>query len=107
MRKSFGGHPRMRFDSSFLALLALIFLARAGTAAQLKEARVTQIIKDVQLLPSEAAPRPAAVRDHVRDGTAVRTGLDSRAELTFTDQTLARMGANTIFSFNEGTRNLE
>jgi ferric-dicitrate binding protein FerR (iron transport regulator) len=33
--------------------------------------------------------------------------VDSRAELTFTDQTMARLGANTIFSFREGTRNLE
>jgi hypothetical protein len=32
------------------------------------------------------------------EGTAVRTGLESRAELTFTDQTLARLGANTVFS---------
>ena len=76
-------------------------------AAQLKEARISQVIKDVKLLPAQAAPRPAAVRDEVRDGTAVRTGVDSRAELTFTDQTLARLGANTIFSFREGTRNLE
>ena len=38
---------------------------------------------------------------------AVRTGIESRAELTFTDQTLARLGANTIFSFDKGTRNLE
>ena len=43
----------------------------------------------------------------MRNGTAVRTGVESRAELTFTDQTLARLGANTIFSFNKGTRNLE
>ena len=33
--------------------------------------------------------------------------MQSRAELIFTDQTLARLGANTVFSFNEGTRNLE
>ena len=43
----------------------------------------------------------------VRNGTAVRTGVESRAELTFTDQTLARLGANTIFSFSGGTRHLE
>ena len=66
-----------------------------------------QSVKDVNLLQSQAAPPPAKVRDEVRDGTAVRTGTESRAELTFTDQTLARLGANTIFSFNEGTRNLE
>lgn len=45
--------------------------------------------------------------DQVRDGTAVRTGVESRAELTFTDQTLARLGSNMIFSFDQGTRNLE
>jgi ferric-dicitrate binding protein FerR (iron transport regulator) len=47
------------------------------------------------------------VSDEVRDGTAVSTGVELRAELTFTDATLVRLGANTIFSFNEGTRNLE
>jgi FecR protein len=75
-------------------------------AAQLKEARVTQVVKDVKLLPTGAAARPAAISDEVRDGTAVRTGVDSRSELRFTDQTLARLGANTLFSFSEGTRNL-
>src|SRR5438874_10513248 len=75
-------------------------------AAELKEARVTQVVKDVKLLPSGAAARPAAVSDEVRNGTAVRTGVDSRSELKFTDQTLARLGANTLFSFSEGTRNL-
>jgi hypothetical protein len=78
-----------------------------SSASELKEARVSQVIKDVKLLPAQAAPRPAVVSDAVRDGTAVRTGVDSRAELTFTDQTMARLGANTIFSFREGTRNLE
>jgi len=76
------------------------------TAAQLKEAQVTQVVKDVKLLPTGAAARPATVNDEVRVGTAVRTGMDSRSELKFTDQTLARLGANTIFSFTEGTRNL-
>ena len=75
-------------------------------AAQLKEAQVTQVVKDVKLLPTGATARPAAVSDEVREGTAVRTGAESRSELKFTDQTLARLGANTLFSFNEGTRNL-
>jgi FecR protein len=78
----------------------------ASPAAQLKEARVTEVIKEVKLLPSGAAPRPAAVSDEVRDGTAVRTGVESRSELKFPDQTLARLGANTVFSFSEGTRSL-
>ena len=102
-RCSLGGWSRHFW--LFLALASLP-LWPAG-AAKLKEARVSQVIKDVKLLPNQAAPRPAQVSDQVRDGTAVRTGVESRAELTFTDQTLARLGANTIFSFNDGTRNLD
>jgi hypothetical protein len=66
------------------------------------EARVTQAIRNVQLLAPNAAPRPASINDNVRPGTAVRTGSDSRAELTFTDRTLARLGANSVLSFGEG-----
>lgn len=88
-------------------LLLLALCMPSVNSAELQEARVGQVIKDVKLLPTQAAPRPAAVRDTVRDGTAVQTGIESRAELTFTDQTLARLGANTVFSFNEGTRNLD
>jgi len=87
--------------------LVSLALAQFTTAAQLKEARVTQVVKDVKLLRTQTAPRSAVVSDEVRDGTAVRTGVDSRAELTFTDQTLARLGANTIFSFKEATRKVD
>jgi hypothetical protein len=93
--------------SGSLALVCAIIPARSTIAAQLKEATVTAIIKEVDLLPTGAAARSAVLNDNVRDGTAVKTGPDSRTELTFTDQTLARLGANTIFSFNEGTRNLD
>ncbi|HEX4638577.1 MAG TPA: FecR family protein [Chthoniobacterales bacterium] len=99
---------RSRLGGSItLALFGALLALRSTIAAELKEATVTQIIKEVQLLPTGEAARAAVLRDNVRNGTAVRTGSDSRTELTFTDQTLARLGANTIFSFNEGTRNLD
>ncbi|MEY2527222.1 MAG: hypothetical protein QOE73_1993, partial [Verrucomicrobiota bacterium] len=86
-------------------LLLLSFLAPAQpVAAAVNSARVTQVIQDVKLIISNAAPRPAAVNDDVREGVAVRTGPDSRTELTFTDQTLTRLGANSVFSFNAGAR---
>ena len=101
-------HSLGKFHWRILVGASLFALALAPLhGARLKEARVSQVIKDVKLLPGQAAPRPASVSDEVRDGTAVRTGSESRAELTFTDATLARLGANTIFSFNGGTRNLE
>jgi hypothetical protein len=72
----------------------------------LQEARVTQVVNDVKLLLEQAAPRPAAISDLIRHGTAVRTGTQSRSELTFSDLTITRLGANTIFSFKEGTREM-
>ncbi len=101
------GFRRFPIPLSAGAAFVLALASAKSDAEQLKEARVSQVVKDVKLLPAQAAPRPASVSDPVHNGTAVRTGIDSRAELTFTDATLARLGANTIFSFNEGTRNLD
>ncbi|MDQ6861167.1 MAG: FecR domain-containing protein, partial [Verrucomicrobiota bacterium] len=97
---------RARRTSVLLPVL-LCALARLASADELKEARVTRIIHEVKLLPSEAEAHDAAVNDTVRKGTAVRTGVESRSELTFSDLTIARLGANTIFSFEEGTRSLD
>jgi hypothetical protein len=93
--------------SGSIALISVFVATRSTIAAELKEATVTAIVKEVNLLPTGATARAAVLNENVRDGTAVRTGSDSRTELTFTDLTLTRLGANTIFSFNEGTRNLD
>jgi len=42
----------------------------------------------------------------VEGGKAVRTGIDSRTELLFNDQTITRLGANTHFSVSDGTRDI-
>ena len=85
--------------------LGLLFAGQAFAAeSSKKEARVTQIIRDVKLLPTEAAPRAASVNDKVAEDTGVRTGGDSRSELTFPDLTITRLGANTIFSFSKAGR---
>jgi hypothetical protein len=79
-----------------------IGLSGFAIAAGKTEARVIQAVHDVRLLASDSPIRPASVGDNVRPGTAVRTGGDSRAELAFTDRTLARLGANTVLGFGEG-----
>jgi hypothetical protein len=84
--------------------VAFLLLRPAVTAAGSKEARVTQIIREVKLLPSDAAARAAAVNDKVSEDTGVRTGGDSRSELTFSDLTITRLGANTVFSFSKAGR---
>jgi FecR protein len=91
-----------------ISLIAVVFgIARFVFAADQKQARVTEVIHDVRLLATKAAARPAAVNDTVHEGTAVRTGPDSRAELLFLDQTLTRLGANTVFSFGTGARSYD
>lgn len=87
-----------------LAGLAIILPVPAAPGAAAKEARVTQITREVNLLPANADPRAAALNDHVTEETGVRTGGDSRSELTFPDLTITRLGANTIFTFNKSGR---
>ena len=87
----------------------LICLLLAGTclnAAQLTETRVTQVVKDVKLGPPQATLRWAAVGDSVHDGDAISTGAVGRSELTFANQTIARLGAKTIVSISDGTRTM-
>lgn len=88
-------------------LFILVAQTRLANAAELQEARVSQVIQDVRLLEAHAATHAAAVNDKVIKGSAVRTGVESRAELTFNDLTITRLGANTIFSFTAGARQAE
>ena len=87
-----------------LTCAAFILPYPTAIAAGSKEARVTQIIREVKLLPADAAAREAALNDKVSEDTGVRTGGESRSELTFPDLTITRLGANTIFSFNKSGR---
>lgn len=90
-----------------VVLLSLIAAARSTIAAQANEATITRIVNEVQLHAAQSAPHFASINDKVRDGSSVQTGINSRTELSFADQSLTRLSANTIFSFNEGTRNLD
>src|SRR5437899_629120 len=96
-----------RFFLTIASFAFATWLPSEITAEELKEAQVTQVIQDVRLLPSNASPRPATVNDNVRQGTAVQTGVQSRSELTFKDQTITRLGEKTIFSVGEGARTIE
>ena len=101
----------MNIQSRLILTIATLAFALASglpnevSADELKEAKVTQIIQDVRVLPSGAAARPAALNDDVRQGTAVQTGIQSRSELTFKDQTITRLGEKTIYSPGAGVAN--
>ncbi len=98
---------RATLTTASLAFALATWFPNEVSADELKEAKVTQVIQDVKVLPSDAAARPAAVNDNVRPGTAVQTGTQSRSELTFKDQTITRLGEKTIFNVGEGARTMD
>jgi hypothetical protein len=95
------------FWGGLIVPFCVVGAERLVAADQLQQARVSQVIQDVRVLETHGAPRPAAVNDKVTQGMGVRTGVESRAELTFTDLTITRLGANTVFSFKQGSRELD
>lgn len=103
----------MHIQSHFILPMATLAFALASglpnevSADELKEAKVTQVVQDVRVVPSNASARAAAVNDSVQQGTAVHTGVQSRSELTFKDQTITRLGEKTIFSVGGGSRTID
>src|SRR5262249_29396570 len=100
---------RMQIQSrSILTIVAIAFsLASRVNADELKQAKVTQVIQDVRVLPSNASSRPAVVNEDVRQGSAVQTGAQSRSELTFKDQTITRLGEKSTFNVGEKPRSID
>lgn len=89
----------------FIPLLALIVPATA--AEKLRTANVTTAVNEVQVFQGSSAAHAAAVGEKVATPSSVQTGRQSRAELTFNDNTITRLGQNSVFSFREGGRNVE
>ncbi|KAF5409123.1 MAG: FecR protein [Candidatus Udaeobacter sp.] len=90
---------------TIIAFLAMSFPGRLD-AASTNEARVTRVKNHVQLADSKNTGRRALVNDIVHEQTIVRTGNGSRAEVTFSDETVVRLTAHTAFDFIRGTRGL-
>ncbi len=88
----------------FIPLLALIVPAAADS---LRTANVTAAVNEVQVYPAAKAPHAAAIGEKIALPSSVQTGRQSRTELTFNDNTITRLGQNSVFSFREGARNVE
>lgn len=92
------------------ASLSFLALAVCGPsllrAAPLTEAKVTKIINEVKLVDPTTGDHNARLNDIVRDEVALTTGIKSRSELLFQDDTLTRIGPESYFSFKSGTRDM-
>jgi hypothetical protein len=87
----------------FIVLICLLAFS-VPLALGKNEARVTHIVREVNVLREDATRRPASLHQKVTEDEAVRTGGKSKSELSFPDTTLARLGENSIFSFKGSGR---
>lgn len=87
-------------------LLVMFGVSPWATAAPLKSAVVTEVKNEVELKKEAAAQRAAVKNDTVKDKDVLSTGKKSRAELEFPDKSIARLGSNTVFSFDPKSREM-
>ena len=77
-------------------------------AIDLKQSKITQVVNDVQIISaSDQSEKHASVDDMFNMPDILKTGPSSRAELVAADQTVTRVGANTIFSFDPASRTID
>jgi hypothetical protein len=88
--------------------LGCIFAAVTTHAIDLKQSKVTQVVNEVQIISAaDQKEKAAAPNDIFSIPDILRTGAASRAELVAQDQTVTRVGANTIFSFDPANRTID
>ncbi len=92
--------------SGFFMLLCFAS-ALAAEGIPLNRATFTDVVNDVAVLKASTNARiPVKKDDQVSAPDLVRTGEKSRAELKAPDETLTRIGANTVLSFKQDGRGI-
>jgi hypothetical protein len=106
--------PEKQWSEGFMKKLLILLFAvwRAcpapGSNIDLKESKFTQVVNDVQVIsPADNSKHSAVVDALFKMPDVLRTGAASRAELVAEDHTITRVGANTIFSFDEANRAID
>jgi hypothetical protein len=84
------------------ALLPLI-----ATAATIDRATLTEVVNTVSVIDRATKKSSAAQKQQIFEAPNVlRTGPNSRAEMVAADQTVTRVGQNTLFSFKQESREI-
>ncbi|MBX7157525.1 MAG: FecR family protein [Verrucomicrobiae bacterium] len=91
-----------------ILLGSALFLAyQFSWGLDLNRARFTEVVNEVNVIPSGSGPKKQAeVNDLFKVPDILQTGSRSRAELRADDETITRVGANTIFSFEPAGRTI-
>lgn len=98
----------MREKTTVAIVLAVLACSPGfAQAAALGKANVSKIVNDVKVSERSSQAYPAKEGQSFTGSSTLLTGRDSRAELSFPDQTVTRIGANSVFRFKSGTRDME
>ncbi len=86
-----------------MAVTGLIPLPAADTSAT-----VTEAVNEVSHGSAQAsATSPAKSGTRIQDGEYLKTGVKSRAELSLANQSITRLGANTIFNYSVANNEID
>lgn len=92
---------------SFVFACSLLVLVAAGNAALIEQSTISEVVKQVSVIDAASKRQKAAkALDVFRIPDILRTGSESRAEMIAPDQTVTRVGANTVFSFSPDKREI-
>ena len=92
----------------FSLCFGCVLAVSTSHAIDLKQSKLTQVVNDVQIISAgDQKQKSATVNDLFSMPDILRTGTASRAELVAQDETVARVGANTIFSFDPANRTID
>ena len=98
---------RTLHSTILLSFASALTFASAATAANIESSTITQVVKSATVLQAATKSRKAArVNDVFSVPDVMRTGSDSRVEMIAEDQTVTRVGANTVFSFEPEKREI-
>ena len=87
--------------SPVASLITVLVLCSTPLLAADQAATVTQSYNQVNHGSAQSTQAyPAKVGTQIHDGEYVKTGASSRAELQLSNQTITRLGANTIFNYS-------
>ncbi|MEI9865628.1 MAG: FecR family protein [Limisphaerales bacterium] len=98
----------MKKSPAQLWIVALLTIAASSHAGDFKQSKVTEVVNQVEIISAaDQAQKAATVNDLFKIPDILRTGPASRAELVAQDDTVTRVGANTIFSFDPASRTID
>ena len=98
--------PTIRIQPIVLVSLALVAGVSRLDAAGLQGGRLTHAVHEVRIAESGSPPKRVTTNANVAGG-AVRTGVDSRAEITFADQSVVRLGDKTDLGIDSQSRTID